>query len=453
MNDQERPNVVVSDAFDRVMFEGFKQTSKVIKDQTAKSVEADCITEDVFNSFFKATPQFSAEGPKLQKDLVEQMQKLPEYKDLRTETTLDDIASAMASAKLAPDLVNRLVEIQEKRQQQKQKGNGKGPIQQKDTNDGIPDDMKSEIRAQIRKDLKQAQDQIDQWNETALGWGITPGELQKMPIKEKLELVKNLLSTSKFRQIAELAGRLKNIANSSMATVPTHGNDEIVDITQGDNIARLLPTELIKLKKTPALFMKDLAERKLLQYNLRGEEPQGKGPIVVCVDISGSMAGQREVWAKAVMLALAHITDRQNRAFAVITFDTQCRHTQVYKSGKLTLKEKMDLAAMHMQGGGTAFMPPLNKAFQILSEYPEMKRSDVIFITDGECGVSEKDLTRIKDLKKATSARVLGIEVGSNGNVGETLEALSDDLVLIDDTGEIEHFRDIANKTLTKKVG
>lgn len=450
-DEQQRPNAIISDAFDRVMFDTYKQTSRVIKEQCEKSLEADCITEDVFNSFFKSSPEFSGEAPQLQRELVEGMQKLPEFKDLRSQTILDDVASAMASAKLAPDLVQKLVAIEESRKQKKDK-NG-NPIQPQDNGQGVPDQMKSEIRAQVRKNLQQAQNQIDQWNEIAAGWGIKPGELQRLPLKEKLELVKSLLATAKFKQIAELAGRLKNIANSSMATVPTHGHDEIVDITQGDNIARLLPTELLKLKKTPALFMKDLCERKLLQYNLRGTEKQGKGPMVICVDISGSMSGQREIWAKAVMLALAHITDRQNRPFAVITFDTRVVYNKVYPSGKLELKEKMDLAQLHMNGGGTAFMPPLRAAFKIIKEMPKMSRADIIFVTDGECGVSPKDLESIQKDKEATSTRVLGVGVGGTRDYYGTLEQFSNDLVFIDDVGDIEFVRDIMNKALTQKVG
>ncbi len=451
-DEQQRPNAIISDAFDRVMFDTFKNTSSVIQEQSKKSLEAECITEDVFNSFFKSHPQFQADSPQLQRELIEQMQQLPEYKDLRTETIHDDVSSAMASAKLAPDLVQRLVQIEEKRkEQQKNNPNGGKP----NPNDqGIPDNMKSEIRAQIRKDLTQAQEQVDNWNETMTGWGIKPGELQKLPLKEKLELVKSLLSTAKFRQIAELAGRLKNIANASMAMTPTHGNDELVDITQGDNIARLLPTELIKLKRTPALFMKDLCERKLLQYNLRGEEPQGRGPIVVCVDISGSMQGQREIWAKAVMLALAHICDRQNRAFAVVTFDTQVRHHKVYESGKLELKEKLDLAAIHMKGGGTAFMPPLKKGFEIVAGIGKMKKADIIFVTDGECGIDDGNLKQIKNLKAQYFTRILGVGIGnSSQSYADSLGEFSDDLVFISDTGDVEFMKELFTKAVSRKVG
>lgn len=447
-DEQQRPNSIVSDAFDRVMFDTFKQTSTVIQEQAKKSLAAECLTEDVFNSFFKSKPEFQAEAPQLQRELIESMQQLPEYKDLRSETVHDDISSALASAKLAPDLVSRLVQIEQKRQEQ-QKNNPDGK-----PDPGIPGDLKSEIRAQMRKGLNNAQEQIDNWSECVTGWGIKPGELQKLPLKEKLELVKNLLSTAKFRQIAELAGRLRNIANASMAMTPTHGNDELVDITQGDNISRILPTELLKLKRTPALFMKDLLERKLLQYNLRGEEPQGRGPIVVCVDISGSMQGQREIWAKAVMLALAHICDRQNRAFAVVTFDTQVRHHKVYESGKLELKEKIDLAMIHMKGGGTAFMPPLKKGFEIVSKVGKMNKADIIFVTDGECGLDDKDLATVKALKAQYFTRILGVGIGNSAVAhGDDLAEFSDDLVFISDTGDIEFTREIFTKTVAKRVG
>ncbi|MHB8875766.1 MAG: hypothetical protein ACYC8T_18930 [Myxococcaceae bacterium] len=37
--------------------------------------------------------------------------------------------------------------------------------------------------------------------------------------------------------------------------------------------------------------MTDFAEKQCLQYRLAGVEALGKGPLIVCLDRSGSMAG------------------------------------------------------------------------------------------------------------------------------------------------------------------
>ena len=55
-----------------------------------------------------------------------------------------------------------------------------------------------------------------------------------------------------------------------------------------------------------------------MQYELKGTEKQGKGPIVVCVDNSGSMSGDRETWSIVVALALLEIATMPKREFACI---------------------------------------------------------------------------------------------------------------------------------------
>ena len=46
----------------------------------------------------------------------------------------------------------------------------------------------------------------------------------------------------------------------------------------------------------------------------------GKGPIIICLDESGSMIGERNHAAKALALALAWIARQQKRWCALIAF-------------------------------------------------------------------------------------------------------------------------------------
>ncbi len=54
-------------------------------------------------------------------------------------------------------------------------------------------------------------------------------------------------------------------------------------------------------------WMRRFSEQNLLQYDLRGTEPTQRGGILIAEDGSGSMAGEREIWAKAIGLALLKI--------------------------------------------------------------------------------------------------------------------------------------------------
>src|SRR5437764_9912685 len=52
----------------------------------------------------------------------------------------------------------------------------------------------------------------------------------------------------------------------------------------------------------------------------RATEPGGKGPVLVCVDESGSMQGEKAHTAKALALAMAWVARRQKRWIALVAY-------------------------------------------------------------------------------------------------------------------------------------
>src|SRR4029077_2406987 len=66
--------------------------------------------------------------------------------------------------------------------------------------------------------------------------------------------------------------------------------------------------------------LRRLVERQCMMRDMRSSEPVGKGPIVVSVDESGSMAGDKAHTAKALALALAWIARRQRRWCGLVAY-------------------------------------------------------------------------------------------------------------------------------------
>ncbi|MEW5936069.1 MAG: VWA domain-containing protein, partial [Bacillota bacterium] len=176
--------------------------------------------------------------------------------------------------------------------------------------------------------------------------------------------------------------------------------------TQGSDLSRVLPSELARLT-VPGLrpcFLRDFLEGKLLQYELKGREREGRGPLVVCLDSSGSMAeGRRpytkEVWAKAVLLALFWIAARQRRAFACVYFGSRSE-IKVFEFPDPRSARPADVAEMaaFFFGGGTDFEAPLRKAQELL-EKSEYRKGDVVFVTDGQAEVSDSFLQEFRAAK------------------------------------------------------
>jgi uncharacterized protein with von Willebrand factor type A (vWA) domain len=177
---------------------------------------------------------------------------------------------------------------------------------------------------------------------------------------------------------------------------------EMVSVAMGDDLARILPAELVllALEATRYEFYRRRLEAGLLQYALEWREPVGRGSLVVCIDSSGSMAGQKDVKAKAVALGLLEIAMVQRRGFAAIFFGSRndpMRTVRIPAGCRECAAEVLELATYFL-GGGTDFELPLQAATQILEE-EEWRRGDVVFITDGICEVSQSFLEKYRETK------------------------------------------------------
>src|SRR5690606_18813718 len=152
---------------------------------------------------------------------------------------------------------------------------------------------------------------------------------------------------------------------------------------------------------------------------------KGRGPIVVCVDGSSSMDGNKEIWSKAVCLTILEIARRQRRKFGVIVFSSKGSPLRVFNSDLRegwSMKE-VDILELadYFPGGGTDFEDPLNKAVELL-QMSKFKNGDIVFITDGECDVSDSWLSEFLDKKKELSFKVFSILIDLTGR--ESIESL-----------------------------
>jgi len=221
---------------------------------------------------------------------------------------------------------------------------------------------------------------------------------------------------------------MRQHARALRHTVFERPNAELYEVGRGAELSRLLPAELVALRH-PVLrrdFTRRLLEAHLLQYSLRTPERAGRGPMVVCIDGSSSMAGDKEIWAKAVSITLLDIAQRQRRPFRSICFagpDTPL-HVLDWSGRARAVPDTRQLLALaeHFPGGGTDFQTPLSAAVACLRQ-SRYRRGDIVFITDGECRVDEEWLSAFRDAKAALDFSLISvlIDVGSS-----SLHALKD---------------------------
>lgn len=257
--------------------------------------------------------------------------------------------------------------------------------------------------------VDEQRDAMDGLVGVAMGVGSAPGAAGAADGTHARTLARRLKDDLRLKQIALLAGRFRRIAARKHRERTRHGADDVSDVEQGGDLARLLPLELAKLMhtRTRLAILRDLAERTALQYRLQGTEAKGKGPIVVCLDKSGSMSGPADIWATAVALALLEIAQREHRAFAVLCFDAHVRYEVLVPAGGELPAEALLVGC----SGGTDIQLCLDRALTLIAENQgSIRKADVVLITDGQSDglYAERVRTRAKDL----GTSILGFGIG-----------------------------------------
>ena len=99
-----------------------------------------------------------------------------------------------------------------------------------------------------------------------------------------------------------------------------------------------------------------------MEYKLNSNNEKCKGPIVCCIDTSGSMSGNREMWSKAVAIAMLEIAHNQKRDFAGILFSNKVSFNSpiIIPKDNIEPNKVLELAES-FSGGGTDFEEPLRE--------------------------------------------------------------------------------------------
>ncbi len=251
---------------------------------------------------------------------------------------------------------------------------------------------------------------------SAFGWGDGNGFGSKgISSEQKIQLAKRVAQNKKLQEIAKLAGRMKLLAARKQRTKTKELATEIYSVTTGNDLAHLVPSELVKLvvPELKPLFLKGYCEKSLLQYKLKSKEKQGRGPIVVCLDSSGSMAGAKEQWSKAVAIALLTIANQQKRTCRILHFCASVCRVDDFPGGQLDPIKLVDCMEC-FYNGGTSWSAPLDSALAVIKSESQYKNADVILITDDQCSVSSPWLESFKQSQKLLEFSTFGIMLGSS---------------------------------------
>ena len=192
--------------------------------------------------------------------------------------------------------------------------------------------------------------------------------------------------------------------------------------------------------QTMPLFLRKYQRGQIKQYQRREPVYKGMGDVICCLDESGSTKGDPAAWGKAVALTLLEIAADSGRNFALIHFSgADSFKVDVFLPGGHTMEDKLRAAETFL-GGGTDFQTPMDQAL-LLMETGGFENADVVFITDGECKLSDAYVERLHAEQAARRFTVTGVLLDKGEpemdfslksfcqNIYRTSELLGDEIV------------------------
>ena len=329
--------------------------------------------------------------------------------------------------------------------------------------------LEDAARRASREGLEQASDEIDQANAAIAaysGHSLEPGQGKiQQNAKEKLALARRIMANKKLAKIAELAGKMVNTALHKQRTKVFHPPDEIVGVTTGADFNLMLSSELLKLADPlyEMLFYQQYLEKSLMQFDMRGHEKQAKGPIIAVVDTSGSMEDPllapkkmqalqarlrglshdeqeqvlseyttKEVWSKAVLVALLAIAHKQRRDFAVIYFSSPGQVRTFRFPRAVASSQDLIKMAEFFFGGGTSYDAWMRDSLA-MTEESRYSNADVIVISDGDVAIAERTRQDYNDCRVAKQMHSYGVLLSHSERDGQRLASVTDAMVTISD--------------------
>ncbi|MET8473446.1 VWA domain-containing protein [Streptomyces sp. NPDC006422] len=447
---------VVADHFDRLTWrDTYEQAAglrELAADLAARHPCAQDLMADVFLSAYQARVTVRdladiAPSGHLAHAFVTALLESPDFTDARRDTVGDPYTAAMALLAQGPAL-RALLDQEAERPRPR----GAGPNEQA----AVGAAAAPGVRAAARTAAAQAARAVRQEASLMRAWGVGPGELERLPFEQRARLAERLRG-GRLAEWAELIGRFRQMAAGERARKVENTTGELVGVTLGDDLSRVVPSELAGLG-VPALravFAARYAAGELMLYDSRGDRPAGRGAVIACVDTSHSMyeAGPggvtREAWAKACALALLDQARAGGRDFVGILFSAadKVRVIRFPADRPASLDDTLDFAETFL-GGGTSYQAPLGAARDVLErEYADTARArgDIVLLTDDDCGVTEEWTRDWNEAKRRLGFRVFGLAVGAPRAAREdsVLDALCDNLRSVEDFTDVHAAADL----------
>ncbi len=263
-------------------------------------------------------------------------------------------------------------------------------------------------------------------------WGLMDCIWNTVEFERLRKVVRLQKSYPEIVKVANKMGRMATeegrgrmfVSEGTVYRMEHSSKSDIAGITVGDDLNSLLPMERAQCadEELEDLFVYKYLTRKLQNFRYKSEVMRParrlevrpfvrKGPMIVCLDTSGSMVGVPEKIASSLMVKLLEIADRQKRDCFLIAFSVSVRPIDVRRE-RAKLLDFFSTTAC----GDTSAVRMLDEVFRLLHSGEGYAGADVLWVSDFKIPLTDKDrICRMQEHRRVDT-RFYGLQIGKAEN-------------------------------------
>lgn len=302
----------------------------------------------------------------------------------------------------------------------------------------------------LLQQIKETMDALSM--DTGLLFDMSQGVPSVQDIEEIKKWVEYIRQNQSIKELCEMLGKMRSIEESERAdrveavveyenmVKNTSSKEEYIGLKLGNDIENIVKSELALLdgSELELLFDKKFVERQLLCFDMAGFtnmveskvenkeqnvlEKDKCGPIIVCVDTSGSMSGMPETIAKAITLYMAFHARKQDRACYLVNFSTQIEEMDFSKNMNCEQFVTFLRKSFH---GGTDATPALRAAIQKVQSN-QYEKADILMISDFIMPELGSEMLESMDATRTTGNRFYALSICRDDISGMSTGAFDD---------------------------
>lgn len=262
-----------------------------------------------------------------------------------------------------------------------------------------------QVQGKIDSVVDETIKQSDELNEGMANlWGSQSGTGRDCgDLQEKKNLAQKLKTNTQLRKLAKQLGALKRTwIERKRARKNKETYASIVGAKFSNDITKAFSTELALANTAEgrALFAIKYSQKTLLSKDYEADcKNLNKGPIVMYIDVSGSMRGTLEIWSKAIAFVIAEEALKEKREIQIHLFDTVVTNSVTLQGDRKNNEELIDFIQRWTLGGGTSFNAVIIHA---VNKLKNNDKADVLMITDGNSTADTRQIQQLQAIKAAT---------------------------------------------------